>query len=215
MEMEQKNLKPEKEKTVSVAGIILLCMAAVNAFLLAIYDISQAIGGIFFALILMLFLVVALADMIALIAVPVLLLIIMIQAIRFRKQKRYLKNCMLSVTGSFALIGAGVILSKYFAPQIADFVTSRKMKQYEFAADKIHSGTWKKGNAYSVGGMPEHEDVAFLQSETWTSMTFIIYSEDEICDADSIIQYEWENDLMVPVKENWYQITIDKNRSGG
>ena len=201
--MEQNNhplTKPiQKEKAYSIPGIILLCFAVVHSLSLVLAKVSMLAA-----------LLTALTLITSILIVPVMSIITIVQAIRYRKQKIYLRNSLLSVLISFGFIACGWLVEPYISPLLADFKTDLQISRYQAVVDKIHRGEIKKGIAYSVGGEAGHEDVAFLgYAIRFGASEFIVYSEDDRIDTKLLLEYDYEDRTDVKIKENWYRIRIE------
>ncbi len=189
----------QNEKKYSVIGIILLCFAVVHSL-----SLIFAFSGILLAFVFILTLFVLI------LVVPVLILITIVQAIRYRKHKKYFRNCLLSVFISIGVISSAWVVEPYTTPLLSDYKTNLQIRNYQAIVDKIHRGEIDKGEAYSVGGPAGHEDVAFLQYEIrFGASEFIVYSEDEQIDTDLLLEYDDKDRTDKRIKENWYRIIID------
>lgn len=218
----QNEKKLKKEKRFPAAGIIFLFIFGINAVLSGCYDIFLSIGGPFFAVYHLVFIAFSFLRIIpGLLLLPALFLFFLIQAIRLRKNRRYLKNCFLSVLGCALFVIAGNLLSDCVAPPASRVIGKIKLNHYEHIVEKIHCSSTIL--PYLTGGSPGHEDVAFFQytfsgeDETYrygnytpytNRDTYILYSEDDQCDIDGIKRHPSDYLYMTPIRENWYELEI-------
>ncbi|WP_349948381.1 hypothetical protein ABFV83_08080 [Lacrimispora sp. BS-2] len=189
----------QKEKAYSIPGIILLCFAIVHSLSLVFTAVSM-----------LAVLLTTLTLLTSVLFVPMLSLITIVQAIRYRKQKIYFRNSLLSVLISIGLIACGWFVEPYISPLLSDFKTDLQISRYQTVVDKIHRGEIEKGTAFSVGGEAGHEDVAFLQyAIRFGASEFMVYSEDDRIDTKLLMEYDYEDRTDIRIKENWYRIRIE------
>lgn len=207
-----------------VIGLLYLCYFGVETFIFSFYDIFFTIGGLVFKLHNIAFTLGILFLILGVLISPVLVIIFLVQVIRKRKNRRYLKNSVLCVAGCFLIVLAGMLMKRWAVPPASAFLMECKMDHYERAAKELHQG--KRKHAGISGGEPGHEDAAFYQhtvsgeeedylyegnTSYVTSDTYILYSEDDVCDIE-MPRHEpsiYSNIKLTPIKPNWYEMTVD------
>ena len=155
--------------------------------------------------------------------IPVLLVMFIVQAVRRRRNRRYIRNCVLSILWCLIVFLAGSFIG-CLSPAIERVIVDLKIQGYQSTVDRIHSGEQMTKYVDMTGGINGGEDVAFFQYSTGESkeddgqfyMThiYIIYSEDTSCDVEAIKEhakgsplYDLSEMEMLEIKENWYQLT--------
>lgn len=210
-----------KEKFIPIIGMFLAGLFTIDMFFIYFYGIVQACGYPAFAIYQgIFFLLVFLHIFPGLILIPALLIIFIIQAIRFRADRKYIKKCIFSVLWCFIAFMTGYFIN-CISPDIEKMIINRKIQAYETVVDKIHSGEQISKYADMTGGTKGHEDVAFFQHSTgenekadhtfYMTEYYILYSEDFSCDVERIKDHAEENPRyrcdaveIQEIKENWY-----------
>ena len=217
------NHSEKKSKNFPVPGICFICMISVDIVLLCCTEIFQAVGGIVFDIydwISSIWLILHFIP--GLLLFPVLLVIFIVQLIRFRGNKLYVRNCILSLLVSILLAASGYIGKRWIFPVVAGGITTVKLNDYERIVTDIHAG--EKNDQYLMGGTEGHEDIAFFQyrayEKKWfdeenvskTQDIYLLYSEDEQCELKDELrlpQYSYCHIELKPLKENWYEMVVE------
>lgn len=207
-----------------VIGLLYLCFFGVETFIFSFYDVFFTIGGLVFKLHRIAFTLGILFLILGILISPVLVIIFLVQVIRKRENRRYIKNSVLCVAGCFLIVLAGMLMKRWAVPCASAFIMECKMNHYERVAKEIHQG--KRKHAGISGGEHGHEDAAFYQhtfsgeeedylyegnTSYVTSDTYILYSEDDVCDIE-LPKHEpsiYSNIKLTPIKPNWYEMTVD------
>lgn len=214
-----------KEKSVPIAGVLLSCLLTLKVLFISFKRIIQACGGLVYAfykvgLILFIFLYVILG----LILIPALLIIFIIQAVRRRKNRRYIRNCIFSALWCFMMILSGPVINRV-SPAIEKLITEIKILTYESTVEKIHNGEQLQKYEDMTGGINGSEDVAFFQYSPgeyeedghmyYLKEYYILYSEDSSCDVERIKKharglplYQHGRIEMEEIKSNWYRLEV-------
>lgn len=212
------------EKDCSVIGLLSLCFVGVETFIFCFNEIFFTIGGLVFQLHSIAYTLGILFLLLGILLSPVLVIIFLVQVIRKRKNRRYLKNSAYSVAGCFLIVLAGMLMKQWAVPPASTFIMECKMNHYERVAKELHQG--KRKHAGISGGERGHEDAAFYQhtfsgeeedylyegnTSYVTSDTYILYSEDDVCDIELPIHEPsiYSNIRLTPIKPNWYEMTVD------
>lgn len=223
--MNSRSLNKQKGRSIPIAGVILSCLFTVEALFINFAEIMQACGGlvyVFYKAGLIIFLFICFLP--GLILTPVLLIIFIIQAVRHRKNKKYIRNCIFSVLWCFMMFLSGSLISNA-SPIIERMITEVKVQTYESTVDKIHSGQLLRKYDDMSGGIKGSEDVAFFQYSPgeyeedshmyYLTEYYILYSEDSSCDIERIKrhardyqQYQHGKVEMEKIKENWYRLEV-------
>lgn len=223
--MNAEKLNEQKEKTVPIAGVILAWLLTMKVLFINFEGIIQACGGLvytFYKIGLILFIV--LYVLLGVILIPVLFTIFIIQAVRGRKNKKYIRNCMFSAFWCFMMILAGPLVSSV-SPVIEGVITEVKIQTYELIVEKIHNEEQLGKYEDMIGGIKGSEDVAFFQYSPgeqeednhtyYLTEYYILYSEDFSCDVDGIKEhaiglplYQHGRIEMEQIKKNWYRLKV-------
>lgn len=223
--MNPEKLNERKEKTIPIAGVILSCLFTIKVLFTNFEGIMQACGGLVYAfykvgLILFIFLF----FLPGLILTPVLIIIFIIQAVRRRKNNRYIRNCIFSALWCFAMILSGPVIN-HVSPAIENLIIQVKIQTYESTVEKIHNGEQLQKYEDMIGGMKGSEDVAFFQFSPgeyeeddhmyYLTEYYILYSEDSSCDVERIKKHARDQKLyqhgrieMEEIKSNWYRLEV-------
>lgn len=212
------------EKGYPVIGLLYLCFFGVETFIFSFNEIFFTIGGLVFKLHRIAYMLGILCLIPGILLSPVMFVIFLVQIIRRRKNRRYLKNSVFTIAGCVLIVLAGMLMKQWAAPPASAFIMECKMNHYERVAKEIHQG--KRKHAGISGGEPGHEDVAFYQhtfsgeeedylyegnTSYVTSDTYILYSEDDVCNIE-LPKHEpsgYLNIKLTPIKPNWYEMTAD------
>ena len=220
------NLNEQKEKSVPIAGVLLSCLLTIRVLFINFAEIAQACGGLVYVfykagLMIALFL----CFLPALILTPVLLIIFIIQAVRRRKNKKYIRNCAFSVLWCFMMVVLAGPLISSVSPVIEGLITEVKIQTYESTIEKIHNGEQLGKYEDMTGGIKGSEDVAFFQYSPgeyeedghmyYLTEYYILYSEDSSCDVERIKEHARGQKLyqhgrieMEEIKSNWYRLEV-------
>lgn len=219
------NPNEQKEKSVPIAGVLLSCLLTIRVLFINFEGIAQAFGGlvyVFYKAGLMIFLFLCFLP--ALFLTPVLLIIFIIQAVRRRKNKKYIRNCAVSALWCFMMVLAGPLISSV-SPVIEGLITEVKIQTYEPTVEKIHNGEQLRKYEDMTGGIKGSEDVAFFQYSPgeyeednhtyYLTEYYILYSEDSSCDVERIKEharglplYQHGRIEMEEIKSNWYRLEV-------
>lgn len=155
---------------------------------------------------------------------PVLLIIFIIQAVRRRKNKKYIRNCVFSALWCFMMVLAGPLISSV-SPVSEGLITEVKIQTYESTVEKIHNGEQIQKYEDMTGGIKGSEDVAFFQYSPgeheednhtyYLTEYYILYSADSSCDVERIKEharglplYQHGRIEMEEIKSNWYRLEV-------
>lgn len=223
--MDPEKLNEQKEKTIPIAGVILSCLLTIKVLFTNFEGIMQACGGlvyVFYKLGLILF--IFLFFLPGLILTPVLSIIFIIQAVRHRKNHRYIRNCIFSALWCFMMILSGPVINRV-SPAIENLIIQIKIQTYESMVEKIHNGEQLQQYEDMTGGIKGSEDVAFFQYSPgeyekdghmyYLTEYYILYSEDSSCDVERIKKHARNQKLyqhgrieMEEIKSNWYHLEV-------
>lgn len=219
------NLNEQKEKSTPIAGVILSCLFTIKMFFIDFKGIIQACGGLVYVLYKVGFMIfLFLCFLPALFLTPVLLIIFIIQAVRRRKNKKYIRNCVFSALWCLMMVLAGPLISSV-SPVIEGLITEVKIQTYESTVEKIHNGEHLRKYEGMTGGIKGSEDVAFFQYSPgeheednhmyYLTEYYILYSEDSSCDVERIKEharrlphYQHGRIEMEEIKSNWYRLEV-------
>lgn len=214
-----------KEKSIPIAGVILSCLFTIDVIYISCSDIIPMCGVLIFAFYRVSFILLVLLHIfLGTILIPVLLIVFIIQAVRSRKNRRYIRNCGFSVLWCFLVILMGGLIDN-ISPVIEKTIINVKIQAYEPTVDKIHDGARIQKLADMIGGTKGSEDVAFFQYSPgeyeeaghryYMTEYYILYSEDSSCDVERIKEHARGHELykygkieMQEMKENWYWLKV-------
>ena len=216
----------KKEKSIPIAGAILSVLITVDVFFISCYRIVQACGGTIFGFYKAFVFLLAFAHFfLGLLFIPALLIVFIVQAVRFRKHQKYIRNCAFTVLWWVAAVLIGYLISRV-SPVIENTIKDVKIWTYQSTVDKIHRGEPIRQNSdINIGGTKGCEDVAFFQHSPgeneqdnhtfYIAEYYILYSEDSACDVETIMEHAKEMSLyhfdaieMQEIKENWYWLEV-------
>ena len=213
-----------KEKSIPIAGVILSSLFTLDVLYISFAEIIPMCCGqfvyTFYTVTFMLLMLLHLFP--GLILIPVLVIIFIVQAVRLRKNQRYIKTCAYAVLWCFVIFLIGCLISNS-SPAIGKTITNVKIQTYKSTIEKIHDGAQIREYADLIGGTKGSEDVAFFQYSTgeheednhkyYTTEYYILYSENSSCDVERIKEHARGLELyrhgrieMQEIKENWYRL---------
>lgn len=222
--MDQITQKGRQKREIPIAGVLLAVLFTIDVFVVSFYQIVQTCGGIVFGFYKLIAILLAFSHFFfGLLVIPVLLVMFIVQAVRRRRNRRYIRNCALSILWCLIVFLAGSFIG-CLSPAIERVIVDLKIQGYQSTVDRIHSGEQITKYVDMTGGVNGGEDVAFFQYSTGESkeddgqfyMThiYIIYSGDTSCDVEAIKEhakgsplYDLSEMEMLEIKENWYQLT--------
>ena len=222
--MDQIAQKGRQKREIPIAGVLLAVLFTIDVFFVSFYQIVQTCGGIVFGFYKLIAILLAFSHFFfGLLVIPVLLVMFIVQAVRRRRNRGYIRNCALSILWCLIVFLAGRFIG-CLSPAIERVIVDLKIQGYQSTIDRIHSGEQMTKYVDMTGGINGGEDVAFFQYSTGESkeddgqfyMThiYIIYSEDTSCDVEAIKEhakgsplYDLSEMEMLEIKENWYQLT--------
>lgn len=214
-----------KEKAIPVAGVILSCLVTIDVIYISFSGIVPMCGELIYMFYRVSHtLLVFLHLFPGLILIPALLIVFIIQAIRSRKNRRYIRNCGFSVLWCFLIVLIGGLIGN-ISPAIEKTIIDVKIQAYESTVDEVHSGAQIQKLADMTGGTKGSEDVAFFQYSPgeyeeaghryYMTEYYILYSEDSSCDVERIKEHARGHRLymygeieMQEIKENWYWLKV-------
>lgn len=214
-----------KEKAIPAAGVILSCLFTIDVIYISFSGIIPMCGELIYT-----FYRASLTPLVffhlfpGLILIPALLIVFIIQAVRSRKNRRYIRNCGFSVLWCFLIILMGGLIGSV-SPAIEKMIIDVKIQAYESTVDKVHDGAQIQKLADMTGGTKGSEDVAFFQYSPgeyeeaghryYMTEYYILYSEDSSCDVERIKEHARGYELykhgkieMQEMKENWYWLKV-------
>lgn len=224
--MDPEHLNRPKERTVPAAGLLLLCIFAADVFFPRFDGIAQACGDPIFTLHrLGIALLLLLHLFPGLFLIPALLLLFIIQAVRLRKNRAYIKNCACIALAGLLIFLSGCFISR-ITPAAKTAILTAKVWAYQPTADKIHREGPGRRYGERTGGEKGHEDVAFFHyqgpeneredHQYYRPEYYILYSEDPVCDVERIKDHARNSALyccpsitMEEIKENWYLLEAE------
>ena len=209
-------------RNIPAVGMVLVCVLSADAFLLCSEELFCALGGVFYIVYKpMLTMWKLLRIFPGIILLPALMVVFCVQMIRCRKNRSYIKNCILSIAACVLLILSGSIMKIWVVPLAADGLIEMKLSLYKAAVTELHAGGESKDRL--TGGVDGHEDVAFYQYTAYykwwdeqenasrTRDIYILYSEDDHCDIEALLLPEHSicHTELYPIQEKWYELIVE------
>lgn len=106
--MDQIAQKGRQKREIPIAGVLLAVLFTIDVFFVSFYQIVQTCGGIVFGFYKLIAILLAFSHFFfGLLVIPVLLVMFIVQAVRRRRNRGYIRNCALSILWCLIVFLAG------------------------------------------------------------------------------------------------------------
>ena len=151
--MDQIAQKGRQKREIPIAGVLLAVLFTIDVFFVSFYQIVQTCGGIVFGFYKLIAILLAFSHFFfGLLVIPVLLVMFIVQAVRRRRNRGYIRNCALSILWCLIVFLAGRFIG-CLSPAIERVIVDLKIQGYQSTVDRIHSGEQMTKYVDMTGGI--------------------------------------------------------------